>query len=61
MTQNNRPLVFFSRKLSPMQQKYSVTKKELLAIVEKLKELKGILWGQQITFYMDYKNLCRMF
>ena len=34
ITQNNRPLVFFSRKLSSMQQKYSVTKQELLAIVE---------------------------
>ncbi len=29
-----------------MQQKYSVTKIELLAIVETLKEFKGMLWGQ---------------
>ena len=27
MTQNNRPLAFFSRKLSPTQQRYSVTDK----------------------------------
>ena len=45
ITQNNRPLV------------YSVTKQELLAIVETLKEFKGILWGQTITVYMDHKNL----
>eukprot|EP00804_Cyclotella_cryptica_P013217 CCRYP_007003-RA/>CCRYP_007003-RA protein AED:0.39 eAED:0.39 QI:0/0/0/1/0/0/2/0/224 len=57
ITQNNRPLVFFSRKLSQAQQKYSVTKQELLAIVETLKEFKGILWGQQITVYTDHKNL----
>ena len=57
MTQNNRPLAFFSRKLSPMQQRYSVTEQELLAIVETLKEFKGMLWGQQITVYTDHKNL----
>eukprot|EP00804_Cyclotella_cryptica_P022398 CCRYP_020045-RA/>CCRYP_020045-RA protein AED:0.26 eAED:0.26 QI:0/0/0/1/0/0/2/0/298 len=57
ITQNNRPLVFFSRKLSQVQQKYSVTKQELLVIVETLKEFKGMLWGQQITVYTDHKNL----
>ena len=46
ITQGNRPLAFFSRKLSAMQQKYSMTKIELLAIVETLKEFKGMLWGQ---------------
>eukprot|EP00804_Cyclotella_cryptica_P004324 CCRYP_013504-RA/>CCRYP_013504-RA protein AED:0.46 eAED:0.47 QI:0/0/0/1/0/0/3/0/132 len=45
------------RKLSQAQQKYSVTKQELLAIVETLKEFKGMLWGQQITVYTDHKNL----
>ena len=44
ITQQNRLLAFFSRKLSPAQQKYSVTKQELLAIVETLKEFKGMLW-----------------
>ncbi len=38
LTQNHRPIVFFSRKLvSKMQAKYSVTKIELLTIVETLK------------------------
>jgi hypothetical protein len=57
ITQAYRPLAFFSRKLSPEQQKYSVTEQELLAIVETLKEFKGMLWGQQITVYTDHKNL----
>eukprot|EP00804_Cyclotella_cryptica_P011423 CCRYP_016384-RA/>CCRYP_016384-RA protein AED:0.34 eAED:0.34 QI:0/0/0/1/0/0/2/0/232 len=57
ITQNNRPLAFFSRKLSPTQQKYSMTEQELLAIVETLKEFKGMLWGQQLTVYTDHKNL----
>jgi hypothetical protein len=34
ITQDNRPIVFFSWKLSDTQRKYSVTKIELLAIVE---------------------------
>jgi hypothetical protein len=34
-----------------------VTKQELLAIVETMKEFKGMLWGQQITVYTDHKNL----
>jgi hypothetical protein len=38
ITQGNRPITFFSRKLSVTQTKYSVTKIELLAIVETLKE-----------------------
>jgi hypothetical protein len=56
ITQGNRPITFFSRKLK---QKYSVTEIELLAIVETLKEFKGILWGQDIKVYTDHKNLTR--
>ena len=58
ITQSNRPLAFFSRKLS-VQQKYSVAEIELLAIVETLKEFKGMLWGQRIKVYTDHKNLTR--
>ncbi len=45
ITQDNRPIAFFSWKLSDTQRKYSVTNIELLAIVETLKEFKGMLWG----------------
>ncbi len=43
ITQDNRPIAFFSRKLSKTQQKYSVTEIELLVIVKTLKEFKGML------------------
>ena len=50
---------FFSQKFSNMQCKYSVTEIELLAIVETLKEFKGMLWGQNIKVFTDYANLMR--
>jgi hypothetical protein len=43
ITQENRPIAFFSQKLSGMQSKYTVTKLELLAIVKTLKEFNGML------------------
>jgi hypothetical protein len=57
ITQENRPIVLFSRKLSGAQSKYTITKLELLTIVETLKEFNGMLWGQQINVYTDHKNL----
>jgi hypothetical protein len=59
ITQDNRPIMFFSRKLSNTQHKYSITKIELLAIVETLKEFKGMLWGQNIKVFTDHANLMR--
>jgi hypothetical protein len=52
ITQENRPTAFFSQKLSTTQCKYSVTKIELFAIVETLKEFKGMLWGQSIKYIL---------
>jgi hypothetical protein len=59
VTQNNRPIAFFSRKFSEAQTKYSVTEQELLSIVETLKEFRGMLWGQKIKIYTDHENLMR--
>jgi hypothetical protein len=59
ITQDNQPIAFFSWKLSDTQCQYSVTKIELLAIVETLKEFKGMLWGQQIEVFTDHANLMR--
>jgi hypothetical protein len=59
ITQDNRPIAFFSWKLSATQCKYSVTEIELLAIVETLKEFKGMLWGLSIKVYTNHANLMR--
>jgi hypothetical protein len=57
ITQDNRPLAFFGQNLSVAQCKYSVTKMGLLAIVETLKEFKGMLWGQSIKVFTDPKKV----
>jgi hypothetical protein len=59
ITQDKRPIAFFSWILFVAQCKYSATKIELLAIVETLKEFKGMLWGQSIKVFTDHKNLMR--
>jgi hypothetical protein len=59
IAQNKRQIAFFSRKLSKTKQKYSVTEVELLAKVETLKELKGMMWGRSIKVITDHKNLTR--
>jgi hypothetical protein len=59
LTQDNKPIAFFSRKLSKTQQKYSVTEIKLLSIVETPEEFKGMLWGQDIKVNTDHKNLTR--
>ncbi len=59
IAQDNRPIAFFRRKLFKMQQKYNVTTIVLLAIVETVKEFKGMLWGQSIKVFTNHKNLTR--
>jgi hypothetical protein len=48
---------FFSKKLTPTQQKYPVTEQELLAIVVTLKAFRHMLLGQKIIVCTDHKNL----
>jgi hypothetical protein len=57
ITQKDKPLAFYSRKLTDPQTRYTVTELELLAIVEMLREYKCILLGHLITIYMDHNNL----
>ena len=57
ITQNKQPVAFFSRKLSSAQLKYPTIDKEMLCIVEVLKEYRSILWGATINVYTDHINL----
>jgi len=57
ISQDGKPIAFYSRKLSDAQTRYTTTERELLAIVETLKEFRNILLGQQLRVYTDHKNL----
>lgn len=55
------PLAFFSRKLSPTQQKYSTYDRELLAIHEAVKYFQYFLESRQFKIITDHKPLIYAF
>ena len=55
--QNNLSIAYFSKKLTPTQQRYSTIKQEMLATVEVFKEYRNFLSGAQITLHTDQKNI----
>ena len=57
ISQEGKPLAFYSRKMNAAQTRYTTTEQELLSIVETLKEFCTILLGQQIVVHTDHKNL----
>ena len=57
ITQDGRPLAYYSKKLNSTQKRYSTCEKELLSIVEMLKEYKNILFGYNIEINTDHANL----
>ena len=57
ISQEGKPIAFYLRKLNPAQTRYTTTERELLSIVETLKEFRNILFGQKIAVYTDHENL----
>ncbi|KAL1446239.1 hypothetical protein WDU94_012386 [Cyamophila willieti] len=56
-----RPLAFFSRKLSPAEQKYSTYDRELLAIFATVQKFSYLLEGRKFTIYTDHRPLTYAF
>lgn len=52
-----QPLAFFSRKLSPSQQKYSPYDRELLAIYESVKYFRHMVEARHFVIYTDHKPI----
>jgi RNase H-like domain found in reverse transcriptase/Reverse transcriptase (RNA-dependent DNA polymerase) len=57
ISQEGRHVAFYSRILNPAQTQCTTTERELLSIVETLKEFRNILLGQQIIVQTDHANL----
>jgi hypothetical protein len=57
ISQDNHPIAFYSRKLQLAQVRYTTTERELLLMIETLKEFQNILFGQQIVVHTDHQNL----
>jgi hypothetical protein len=55
--QDNHPIAFCSRKLNDAQTRHTTTERELLSIVETLKEFRMMLLGHKIVMWTDHKNL----
>jgi RNase H-like domain found in reverse transcriptase len=57
ISQEGKPIAFYSRKLNPAQTRYTTTERELLSIIETLKEYRNILLGHEIEVFTDHQNL----
>jgi hypothetical protein len=55
--QDNHPIAFHSRKLNDAQTRHTTTERELLSVVETLKEFRMTLLGHNIVTWTDHKNL----
>ena len=55
--QKGKPIVFYRRKLTDSQKRYTVTEREPLSIVVTLKRFRTILLGENLRIYTDHKNL----
>mgnify|MGYP005849673443 CR=1 FL=1 len=51
ITQEGKPLAFYSRKLTDTQKKYTTGEQESLSIVETAKEFRNILLGQKLIIF----------
>ena len=58
ISHNNKPIKLFSRELNKSQSNYTTTKKEIIAIVECLKQFYGIIFGYEINVFSDNKYMC---
>jgi hypothetical protein len=57
ITQDEKPIAFYSRKLNSAQQRYTTGEQELLSIVETLREFRNILLGYKIIVHTAHRKI----
>ena len=57
ISQKRKLIAFYSRNFTDDQERYTVTEKDMLSIVQTLKVFRTRLIGQNLTIYTDHKNL----
>ena len=61
LSQDNRPVAFFSRTLNPSERKHSAVEKEAHAIVESVRKWRHYLANHHFTLITDQKSVSFMF
>jgi hypothetical protein len=62
ISQDEKLIAFYSRKLNLAQTRYTAAERELLSAAETLNKFRNILLGQSIEVHTDHKNLtCKNF
>jgi len=56
-TQLERPIMFVSSALTDTQERYTVTEKELYAIIYALKKFKPYIYGRKFSIFTDHRAL----
>ena len=57
ISQNNKPIAFFYRKLIKPYCNCTETEKKILAILERLNKLRGVIFGFEINILSYHRNL----
>ena len=57
LLQNNKPIVYYSKKFSPVEQRYSAHEREALPIATAIKHFRVILTGATFRLFKDHKPL----
>jgi hypothetical protein len=57
ITQDDKHIAFYSRKLNSAQKRYTTGEQDLFSIVENLREFRNIILGYKIIVHTDHKNI----